>query len=270
MQPDIHLSFFGADLILKSYAVFTVLGATVAAVLALPLLRRAGLPTRRSLILMAVMAVGFLAGARLLNRLVNPGAYGESLHLWTLRLKGFSVYGGIAGALAALLVWLRLNRVPPWPILDAMTPPFGVAFATARVGCYLNGCCGGIPTSSACDVVFPSNDPGELLSDIFNLIGRPMMAVYPTQLFEMGLALLGLVPVLWAYYKGKAPPGTSFLVYAVWFSAMRLAILPLRSLPYPDIVTKLVYPLLYGITIIIGSTLLIRLHTKHKNSLPAE
>ncbi len=268
MHPDINLTLFGTEIVWKAYAVFTVLGAVAATALALPMLRRSGLTVRRSLLLLTVMAAGFLIGARLLNYVVNPDAYGGSLHLWTIKLKGFSVYGGIVGALALLLIWIWLSRVKAWPILDAMTLPFGGSFALARVGCYLNGCCGGKPTNSILGVVFPSNQPDtDLLSGLLELLGNPQIAVYPTQLFEMALALLGLVPTLWIYFKGKAPSGTSFLFYGIWFSAMRLAILPFRNLPYPDIVTKTIYPLLYASSIMIGIVLLILLQKKHNKSL---
>lgn len=259
MHPDIHLSFFGADIILKSYAVFTALGALAAAALAIPLLRRAGLPVRRSIVLLALLAFSFLVGARLLNYLVNPNAYGGGLRLWTLRLVGFSLYGGVAGALAALFVWVWLTRTGPWRVLDALTPPFAAAFAFARGGCYLNGCCCGIATDSVLGVVFPSKLPDEsVFSGVFELFGTPRIAVYPTQLFELALALLGLIPALVVHIRGKSSPGTMFLLYAVLFSAMRLAILPLRSLPYPDIVTKLVYPLMYAGAVIAGIILLMR------------
>ncbi len=273
MHPDISLTLFGSDIVWKSYAVFTVLGALAAATLAVPMLRRTGMPFRRSLILLVFMAAGFLIGARLLNFLVNPDAYGGSLRLWTLRLKGFSLYGGITGAFAALFIWLRLNRVKARTVLDAMTLPFGVSFALARVGCYLNGCCGGKPTNSVFGVVFPSNQLDEealpILSGVFDLFGKPQIAVYPTQLFEMALALLGLVTALILYFRGKSPPGTAFLIYGVWFSAMRLAVLPFRSLPYPDIVVRLIYPLLYAGTALLGIFLLIHMHRNRKGKPPA-
>ena len=253
MQPDITFVLFGTEVIWKAYAVFTVLGAAAAAALALPLLRRAGLTYRRSLVLLIFMAVGFLTGARLLNFLVNPDAYGGSLHLWTLKLKGFSVYGGIGGAIAAVLIWLRLVREKAWPVLDALTLPFGIAFALARVGCFLNGCCSGKPTSGTLGVVFPSNQPDNgLLSDVLDFLGKTEIAVYPTQLFELALALIGLIPAMLIYFRGKSPQGTAFLLYGIWFSAMRLAVLPFRSLPYPDIVIYLVYPLLYAAAIAVG------------------
>jgi phosphatidylglycerol:prolipoprotein diacylglycerol transferase len=270
MRPDINLSPFGLDIAFKAYALFTVLGALTAAALALMLLKRAGIPVRRSAVLLALMTACFLVGARLLNAGVNPDAYGGSFRLWTLRLQGLSLYGGIAGAAAALFIWLRRYHYAAWPALDALTMPFGAAFALARVGCYLNGCCGGIQTDSACGVFFPTDDGSSILPDFPGLIGSPpSAAVYPTQLFELALALLGLIPAMWLYFRGKSPPGTAFLVYGVWFSAMRLAVLPLRSLPYPPVVTALVYPLLYAGTIVAGIALLIYIHKKAKKSPPS-
>ena len=266
MHPDFSLTLFGTDIVWKSYAVFTMLGAIAAVALAVPLLRRAGVPVQRSLILLTVMAAGFLAGARLLNFFVNPEAYGGNLHLWTLKLKGLSVYGGIGGAFAVLLIYLRSSRTKVWPVLDALILPFGVAFALARVGCFLNGCCAGKPTGGALGVVFPSSQPNsDLLSGVFDLLGSPEIAVYPTQLFELALALFGLIPVMILYFRGKSHPGTAFLLYGIWFSAMRLLVLPFRSLPYPDIVTSLVYPLLYASTIAAGIILFMHLHKRSKH-----
>ena len=269
MHPEIVLPLFGSELVLKSYAIFTVLGALTAAALAIPLLRRTGITVRRSLVLLALLAAGFLAGARLLNYLVNPGVYGQSLRLFTLRLAGFSLYGGLAGALSVLIIWLHLSRREAWPILDALTPPFAAGFALARLGCYFNGCCGGIATDSVLGVVFPSRVPTDsIISGVFELFGTPRITVYPTQLFELSLAVLGLIPVLAVHLRGKSPPGTMFLLYGVLFSAVRLAILPMRDLPYAEIVTKLVYPLIYTGAIIIGITLLLcGLKGKSKSSI---
>ena len=87
-------------------------------------------------------------------------------------------------------------------------------------------------------------------------------SLYPTQLFELSLALLGLIPVLWLYFRRRLPCGAAFLLYGVWFSAMRLAVLPLRSLPYAKIVVNYLYPMFYIGLILCGMFLLIRLYKK--------
>lgn len=267
MHPEISFSLFGAVLMVKSYALFTVLAALAGVLTALPLLRREGLRAMRALWLIAWMAAAFLVGARLLNFAVNPDAYGDSLHLFSLRLAGLSVYGGIFGALGALLLWARLAKQKPFPLLDALVLPSGLGFALARVGCYLNGCCAGIPTNSALGVRFPMRGGEETaLGELFSLLGKSSISVsvYPTQLFEMGLALLGLVPVIGLYFRKKLPPGAAFLLYGIWFSAARLMILPLRSLPYPEPVVRWIYPLLYLALIAAGLFLLWRMYKQTK------
>jgi len=173
MHPEIEFSLFGAVLTVKSYALFTVLAALTGVLTALPLLRREGLRAKQTAPLIALMAAAFLIGARLLNAAVNPDAYGESLRLFSLRLAGLSLYGGIFGALGMLLLWARLTKRNPLPLLDALVLPSGLGFALARVGCYLNGCCAGIPTNSVWGVRFPSHGGEETaLGGIFHCLGR--------------------------------------------------------------------------------------------------
>jgi phosphatidylglycerol:prolipoprotein diacylglycerol transferase len=166
------------------------------------------------------------------------------------------LYGGVLGALTSFLIWVRLHRRSPLPLLDALVFPSAAAFAIARAGCFLNGCCGGKATHSFWGVVFPLRDSEKKFTGILALLGKTSVAVYPTQLFEMSLALIGLVPVMWLYLRKKPRAGTVFLLYGIWFTAMRWAILPLRNLPYPEFVTAIWLPVLYGGLIAAGLLLL--------------
>ena len=265
MQPELTFYLFGTTVKIQAYILFTILGALTGTVVALPLFKREGLPALRALGLLTGMVVAFLAGARLLNFVINPAAYGGSMHVYTLRLAGLSVYGGIFGSLAVLLSWARATHADAWRLLDALVLPTGLAFALARVGCYLNGCCAGIAANSRWGVPFPLPENGQkLFGGIFSLLGKSCTTVnlYPTQLFELSLALLGLIPVLWLYFRRRLPCGAAFLLYGVWFSAMRLAVLPLRSLPYAKIVVNYLYPMFYIGLILCGMFLLIRLYKK--------
>jgi phosphatidylglycerol:prolipoprotein diacylglycerol transferase len=229
------------------------------------MLRREGLSPSRSLPILAVMAIGFLAGARLWNWFANPGGFGNGFGLFALRLANFSLYGGIAGAIIAFLAFALLSRRNPWPLLDALVLPVAVAFALARVGCFLNGCCGGKDTRSWIGVQFPPSAPAfGPFTKTLPLIGNVNLPVYPTQLFELALALLGLIPALGLYFHRKAPAGVPFLVYGVWFTAMRWVILYFRYLPYPPVVVNVVYPLVYAILIACGTVLILRKYPVQK------
>ncbi len=267
MQPELAFSLFGMSFTLKAYVLFALSGALAGIATALPLLKREGLPIRRALVLLLAMAAAFLIGARLFNYAINPRAYDGALHIYTLRLVGLSVYGGILGALCTLLLYSGLAHVPALRLLDALVLPAGLAFALARVGCYLNGCCAGVATHSRWGVAFPLSDGElELLNGLPPLIGsiKPKLSFFPTQLFELSLVLLGLVPILWLYFRRRLPHGAAFLFYGIWFSAMRLAILPLRSLPYSPAIVHIFYPLFYAFLITIGLLALSLLYKKNR------
>jgi phosphatidylglycerol---prolipoprotein diacylglyceryl transferase len=262
MHPQFIFNLFGIEYVVVSYSLFALLGAIVGIIVALPLLKREGGSYRKSIILLGLMAVSFLIGARLLNFFVNPKGYGVYLHLYSLRLAGLSVYGGIIGAFCNLVLWCKFVKIPIAPMLDALVIPSGPAFVLARIGCFLNGCCGGKVTSSCLGVVFPTKaSANQVISKLVPFLGKMEVAVFPTQLFEASLALLGLLPVIWLYLlkKNKKVNGAYFLFYAIWFSGMRLVILPFRELPYSALIITVFYPLLYIGVIIIGVILLTKL-----------
>lgn len=266
MYPNISGNLLGFTFSITAYSLFTWVGAIIGTITALPFLKREGLKVRRSLIMLFAMAIAFLIGARLFNFVINPGAYGGNLHIYTLRLKGLAVYGGIIGAFLVLLIFAHLFKLSPLPLLDALVLPAGLAFALARVGCFLNGCCVGIATKSPLGMAFPLTESQQAALDAIEALlsfKPPEVLLLPTQLFEMGLALLGLVVVMWIYLKKSPPSGGPFLMYGIWFSAMRLIILPLRSLPYPDWVTHFFYPVFYVSLILLGSFGLLKLYRNH-------
>ncbi len=217
-------------------------------------LRRCGFTRTGVPVLLSVLCVMFLVGARLWNVAVNPGSYGVDKQWYTLRMTGFSMYGGILGAFIVILFASRLTDISIARILDAVTIPSAVAFSIARTGCFLNGCCAGKDTDLPWGVVFPSKYDG--LST--NLISFQNHPVHPTQIYEMLLALIGIPLCLMIVKKCRAGSGGLFFIYGTWFSAMRLAILPLRSLPYPDPVKNAGYPIIYVSLIVSGVCLFIR------------
>lgn len=266
MHPVIYFTWAETEYAVASYSLFAWIGALVGITLLLPLLKRAGLTWLQSIFFVVAGTAAFLIGARLLNFFVNPGAYGAKLQLNSMHFAGFSLYGGILGVLAMAFTVTRIFRVSPWKVLDTMVFPSGMAFLFARIGCFLNGCCAGKATNSPFGVVFPSNEKTtEILNTLSGLLGKTEkkeIAVYPTQLFEAGLAFLGLLGILvfWRYHKVAAKkqsqimPGICFLAYSIWFTFMRLLILPLRNLPYPDWIIHIFYPSMYLGLMIAGIT----------------
>lgn len=248
MHPVLHI--FGLEL--AAYPLFTLLGAIAAAALAFPSLRRLGLCRTQAAGLLAVLCAGYLIGARLWNVAISPNSYLGAFKWYTLRLTGLSMYGGVLGAGLVLLAAMHLWKKPVWPAMDGMTVPGGVAFCIARVGCFLNGCCAGRATSCALGVVFPVSSAAQKAVSSSLPFLRSEYPVHPTQLYELAGAALGLPLIYRLCRRLHLRQGALFLLYAAWFSAVRLAILPLRALPYRAAVKTIVYPLLYLLVIAAG------------------
>ena len=252
MHPLITL--FGAEL--SAYALFGGLAAAAAFLLALPFLRRMGLSRWQAAVLPILMAVGFLIGARLWNVAVNPTVYPQVQTWYALRFAGLSLYGGLLGAGLVLAVVPKLWKQSVWRAFDAMVVPGGAALCIARVGCFLAGCCGGRKTDSIFGLVFPSKEAARQTLQAILPFFPESYAVHPTQLYELAGAALGLVllPLLLraAFRKRRPADGTFFLLFAAWFSAVRLAVLPLRALTYADVIKTVIYPLIYLAAILLG------------------
>ena len=243
---------------IPAYNFFALLAAIIGCAMALPALRRAGLGQAQTIALLLIMSASFLMGARLWNVAANPGNYLGELKWYSLRLAGLSFYGGALGAGTILIIAAWQWGLSPWVSLDAMTAPGGVAFCLARVGCFLNGCCAGRATSGPLGIEFPSNASyQQALSELMPFLFASR-AVHPTQLYELAGAALGLLLVFWLVKRMRLQQGTFFLLYAAWFSAVRLAVLPLRALAYPDIIKNVVYPLVYVIVILLSIAIVLR------------
>lgn len=254
MRPEIAV--FG--LTLKSYSLCAWIAAFVCAVTVWKPMRRCGYSRIGAAVTLVAMCAAFLIGARLWNVAVNPDAYGGARKWYTLRMVGLSLYGGVLGAFCALLVSVKASRVRLPSVLDAFTVPYALAFCIARIGCFLNGCCAGTRTSLPWGVVFPDK-PGGIPGSIIP-IKAP--AVHPTQLYELLLALAGVFLCRVLVKRLRAGEGGLFFCYGAWFCALRLAILPLRSLPYSAAVKNAVYPALYGALLVLGVVLFLRSRTR--------
>ena len=254
MHPILHV----LGLEIPAYSFCAVLAAAVASLLALPALRRAGLSTARAAGLLGMMCAAFLVGARLWNVAVNPGNFTGALKWYSLRLAGLSLYGGLLGAGLVLAAAVHKWRKPIFPVLDAMTVPGGVSFCIARIGCFLNGCCAGRATRSPLGIAFPAKEAShELLSEYLPFLSSAH-TVHPTQLYELAGAALGLPLAAALVRRFHLRQGALFLLYSAWFSAVRLAVLPLRALTYPDAVKNVVYPLVYLGIMVFGVVLTLR------------
>lgn len=105
----------------------------------------------------------------------------------SIGLTGLTMYGGFIAAVLVSIVYLRVNRLSIWKACDAFSPSIALGIGLSRVGCFMNGCCFGLPTESALGVVFPA----------FSAAGSfyPDVPLHPAQLYNaaLGFGLFGLL-----------------------------------------------------------------------------
>lgn len=129
----------------------------------------------------------------------------EILKVWHGGLSFFGIV--IFGFLFTYFYWRRFNLF--YKILDIASPALALGFGIGRIGCFLNGCCYGKPTSVPWAVVF--HDPAS-----FGPIGIP---IHPTQLYLSASGFIAFFLLLKLKKRIKVEGGlfALFLVfYSIW------------------------------------------------------
>lgn len=147
------------------------------------------------------------------------------------RSEGLALYGGLFGLVA---VWTACYIVRPFPalsFLDCAAPALAAGLFLGRIGCYLAGCNGGIPTDLVWGVSFPKGTAvyaHQLQAGLIAGGYERSQPVHPTQLYE---SLFGLIiaVLLWVLWRQGVRRGVVFFSGLLWYSIYRFATEPLRS-----------------------------------------
>jgi phosphatidylglycerol:prolipoprotein diacylglycerol transferase len=129
-------------------------------------------------------------------------------------------YGGAILAFVAGLVYVKLKGLKVWAVADIIAPSLALGLFLARLGCFLNGCCFGEPSSLPWSVVFPS---GSYAEQIFGA----GVHVHPTQVYS-SLAGLGMFFLLLWMERWWRFDGALFWRFVILYSLWRIYIDILR------------------------------------------
>ncbi len=167
-------------------------------------------PADQVLDLITSLLLGGIIGARVFFVILEWRSFlSAPFEVFALWHGGLVWYGGFFGSLLAGWRYTRSRRISFLRMVDQIVPFLALGHAIGRIGCFLNGCCYGRPTTSWCGVQFPEL-PGPVL---------------PTQLFEAaGLFLLYRVLRLLQRPAVLARSGLLFGYYLVGYSGLRFVI----------------------------------------------
>lgn len=192
----------------SSYVAMLTLGCVAGTYAGLAVAVHDGLDGARFVVATAVLLVPALAGARLLYVATHLEHYrAEPRAIWRRADGGSALYGGLALAVAASAPVLWALGLPFAAFWDAAAVTMLVGLAITRLGCRMNGCCGGRP---------------------YGVRGRR----YPTQLLEAGWAVAVLALVL-ALRPADPAAGELFAAVIGGYAAGRMLLEPLRDSPDP-------------------------------------
>jgi len=181
--------------------------------------KKFGVDPKKITDLALVVLIAVVVGSRLLYVIFHWGEFKDDLigiiAFWRGGLAGLMFYGGLVGAILAGILYAKSQKMPLLKMLDAVAPAIVLGEFFTRIGCFLNGCCFGKPTDSACGIVFPQNSPAGYIF--------PNTKIHPTQLYSSLAGLSLFFFALWLE-KRKLKEGLLFFIVMALYSFYRLMI----------------------------------------------
>lgn len=125
--------------------------------------------------------------------------------------SGFVFYGSFLFAVPTMFWFFKKHKLPTYAMLDIMAVTTCLVHMFGRIGCFMAGCCYGVPTDSFLGVIF--TDPACHARPL----GEP---IHPTQLYEAGFIFLVMIVLL--FLRGRRLfYGQLFLTYLLLYAIGR-------------------------------------------------
>ncbi len=208
MHPEL---FKIGPITIYSYGVMLALAFVVGIYLARDRAIKAGIDSKVIMDLSVYVLLSSIVGARLLYILTNLDEYREHPLEAIFSRTGFVFYGGLIFAIIVGLWYLKRQKLPVWQIADVVAPSIPIGQAIGRIGCFLNGCCYGKPTTLPWGVKVAGRDPLDLTP------------LHPTQIYSsVGDLIIFFILSYW--WKRRKFEGQIFLMYLVLYSILRFVV----------------------------------------------
>jgi phosphatidylglycerol:prolipoprotein diacylglycerol transferase len=210
------IRLFGLELPLRWYGVIVMVGIIVGATMVERELKRRGENGDRIWdVLIWVLPIGIL-GARLwyvLNATLGGNNYyaENPIQIINIPQGGLHIFGGFLFGAAALLVYLRRNKLDPWLFLDSAGPAVLIGQGIGRVANFINQELYGPPTTLPWGIQIQAEHRLPQYQDL-SLFPVETTRFHPTFAYEMiwNFAAAGLLLWLSRRYKEDLKPGALF------------------------------------------------------------
>ena len=126
---------------------------------------------------------------------------------------GLVLLGGVLLGIVVVGIYVWRKRLNLLTVLDVFTPSLALGIGIGRMGCFLNGCCFGLPTDLPWGMVFPHGTPA---GSVF-----PGVHVHPTQLYAFLYEVSLFFTLLWAEKRFRTYNGFTFSRFLIGYGILR-------------------------------------------------
>jgi len=176
--------------------------------------------------------VGGIVGAKVYYVLLNwPQTVQDPFGMLFSR-AGLVWYGGFIGGAIGVSLAIHRRKAPIPVLADVCAPALALAYAVGRMGCFLVGDDYGRPTDSWVGIAFPNGSPPSTAGNLRRMFGvsipesvpdTAVLAVHPTQLYEIGMSLL-IFAILWRLRRKPWKAGRMFSLWLALAGVERLIV----------------------------------------------
>jgi len=171
-----YVPFLRSPIELRSYGLMIALGVVAGYFVSRRLAKKLGLSDDNFLDLLILLLIFCIIGAKIMYVLTNDFSFylHNPLEIILSGGQGLSFFGIVIAAIIVGWFYAKRRKVNFWGLLDVMAGGVLIGYAIGRIGCFLNGCCVGIPTESWFAFRFNPSDflriPTQLFTSILALI----------------------------------------------------------------------------------------------------
>lgn len=205
MHPYVYLF----DRAIPTYGLCITTGVLLSNLIAFFFTKRKSLDWNDFIILECYCMLGAFLGAKLLFLLVSFKYIDwkrifELSYFNSLMQSGFVFYGGLIGGLPATIIAAKVQKIDAGVYIRSLIFLVPLIHSFGRVGCFLAGCCYGIPYSGPGCVVFPYES--------FAISG---VHLFPIQIVEAICLLLisGIVFISMQHFRNYYTVELYFVLY---------------------------------------------------------
>ena len=211
--PDFLQGILPESITIYSYGFFIACGAVAGFIYtAYQAKKQFDVKTETIQALIVLILIAAVIGGKFFIIFENPKLYFEDPGLLLSDFSnGFVFYGSLLFAIPTMLIFFKKNNLPILPMLDIMAVTTCLVHSFGRIGCFMAGCCYGIPHDGLLAVTFTHP----------NSVADPMHTpLHPTQLYS-SMAILSILAIILYIGRRKQFDGQLFMLYLMLYAIAR-------------------------------------------------